>query len=205
MNKMILLLPVCLFMMNGVVFANKNFQQIDRFFDVAFQHARNYPPEFDSADQRAALEKELMGTIAQLEKIIKDSGPDQDVFFRLGKAHTFAYNLDIRGSKIAADKNFKKLFEMEKNHAQGHLYYGQHIVGRGESERGIEHLQIAADAGWDVALNMIGLAYLQTGQTDKARVSFQKLQKIYPPDRQIQMLLDSLEPDGAYEHILMYE
>jgi tetratricopeptide (TPR) repeat protein len=199
MKKNILLTIICIFLIHGTLFANENFQHIDRFLDIAFQHARNYPPEFDSKIQKEDLEMELRKTIAQLESMIKNSDSDPEVLFRLGKANTFAFNLDIPGSKEKVDKYFKHLFSLEPNHAEGHLYYGQHLSGRGEFNSGIEHLKIAADAGWDIALNMIGLAYIQLDKTDEAKVYFQKFQRIHPDGPQIQMLLNALEPSSTYE------
>lgn len=183
----------------SAVSLSENFQQIDRSLENAFEHARNYPPEFDSEAQRRDLERELQEVIAQLEQMIKDSGPNQEILFRLGKANTFAFNLDMSGSREKADEYFRQLFQLEPHHAEGHLYYGQHLSGRGEFAPAIEHLQTAVDAGLDIALNMIGLAYLGMGKTDEARTYFQKFLGKYPGDPQVQMILDSLEPANEYE------
>jgi tetratricopeptide (TPR) repeat protein len=199
MKKVFLLTILCIFLINGKLFADENFQNIDRILYIAFQHARNYPPEFDSEIQRENLEAVLGKTIAQLKAMIKDSDPNPEVLFRLGKANTFAYNLDMPLSKEKSDKYFKHLFSLDPNHAEGHLYYGQHLAGRGEFNNGIEHLKIAADAGWDIALNMIGLAYIHLGKIDEARVYLQKFQRVHPDDPQIQILLNALEPSSAYE------
>ena len=188
------------FVVLGPVSAKENFQQIDRSLEIAFQHARNYPPVFDSETQRENLERELLALIAQLEQMLKNTGESQQILFRLGKAHTFAYNLDIPKSREKADECFAKLFKLNPNHVEGHLYYGQHLSGRGEFKSAIEHLQVAADAGLDVALGMIGMAYLQMDNKDEARAYFQKLRKKHPEDRQAQMLLDSLESSSEYQY-----
>ncbi|MFA5260066.1 MAG: tetratricopeptide repeat protein, partial [Candidatus Omnitrophota bacterium] len=185
MKNTILLLATCAFLIQGTVSAAENFQEIDRILNVAFEHARNYPPEFTSEAQRDDVESNLRDVISQLEQMLKASGPGQEILFRLGKANTFAYNLDVPGSREKADEYFKQLFQLEPNHAEGHLYYGQHLSGRGEFDAAIENLHIAADAGLDVALNMIGLAYLQMGKIDEAKTYFQGLLEKYPGDPQI--------------------
>ena len=203
--RVVVLSAIVSFLIQGTSLANEKLQRIDRTLEVAFQHGRNYPPEFSSQAQRDSLEQELGEAITQLEQMLRESGQDQEVLFRLGKANTFAYNLDMVGSKENADKYFKQLFQLNPNHAEGHLYYGQHLSGRGEFDAAIEHLRIAADAGIDVALQMIGLAYLQKGQKDEAKKYFQEIHKKYPNNRQIEMLLDSLDPSSEYEYKLMKE
>ena len=200
-----LLLVMAAFVMQGTGSAGENFQQIDSTLEVAFQHARSYPPLFDTDSQRENLEKELKGAIARLENMLESSEEKEQILFRLLKANTFAFNLDLPGSREKTDEYSAKLFRLDPGHPEGHLYYGQHLSGRGEFEAAIEHLQVAADAGWDVALNMMGLSYLQMGKEDEAKVYFQKLQNKYPDDQQVQMLLDSLEPSGEYEYKLMRE
>ena len=201
MGKSVLFLVfIIAFVAQGpIVSASENFQQIDQTLEVAFQHARNYPAEFDSKVQRESLEKELMEAMAQLEQMLDGSVERQQIFFRLGKANTFAYNLDISGSREKADKYFTELFKIDPNHAEGHLFYGQHLSGRGEFKAAIEHLQVAADGGFDMALNMIGLAYVQMGKKEEARTYFQKFKNKYPDDPQAQVLLDSLESSGEYD------
>jgi tetratricopeptide (TPR) repeat protein len=190
---------LCLFLFYGTLYAEENFQNIDRVLDIAFKHARSYPPQFDSEGQRKYLETELSKSIRQLEAMLKDSHSNPEVLLRLGKANTFAYNLDAPGSKEKADKYFKHLFRLDPNHAEGHLYYGQHLRERGEFNESIEHLKMAADAGWDNAFIMIGLAYFQMDNSDKAKEYFLKYQKVYPDDPQIQMLLEALDPSSQYK------
>ena len=201
MKKIILLLTLVLaFVAQGtIVSASENFERIDQTLEVAFQHARNYPPEFDSETQKDGLKKELIEVIAQLEQMLDNSTERQQILFRLGKANTLAFNLDISRSREKADKYFAELFTLDPNHAEGHLFYGQHLSGRGEFKSAIEHLQIAADGGFDMALNMIGLAYVQMGNKEDAKASFQKFQRKHPEDPQVQMLLDSLAPSGENE------
>ena len=205
MKKLILLLAAGVCLMPGTVRADEKFRDIDRTLDIAFEHARNYPPEFTSEAQREDLESRLRDTIARMERMMKDSRPQPEVLFRLGKASAFAYNLDMPGSKEKADEYFKQLFELEPDHAQGHLYYGQHLSGRGEFDAAVPHLQVAADAGVDTAFNMLGLAYMQMGQVENAKACFQKLFRKYPESAQLRMLLDSLDSSGEYEYKLMRE
>ncbi len=190
---------------SSVLFANENFQEIERILGDAFTHARNYPPEFNSEIQREDLERDLKKIISQLEQMIKDSSSDKEILFKLGAANTFAFNLDIPGSREKADEYFKQLFQLESNHGEGHLFYGQHLSGRGEFELAISHLQMAADAQLDIALSMIGLVYIQMGKKDEAKTYFQKFLNKYPGDSQTQMMLDSLESSGAYELKSMHQ
>ncbi len=183
----------------------EDFQPIDRCLQAAFRHARNYPPDFDSKIQRENLEKELLDVIARLEHMLAGTAERQPILLRLGKANTFAYNLDIPGSREKADKFFAELFQLVPDHAEGHLFYGQHLSGRGEFKSAIEHLQIAADAGFDMAFTMMGLAYIQMGHEEEARKAFQQFQARHPEDPQVQMLLDALDPSGAYEFKSMRE
>ena len=201
----VLLSLIVVNVLQGIVFANEQFQQIDIILQDAFQHARNYPPEFDSQVQRENLEKDLENVIVLLEQMLKEEGLEQELLFRLGQANTFAFNLDMTGSKEKTDEYFGQLFKLEPDHAQGNLFYGQHLSGRGEFDASIEHLQIAADAGLDVALNMIGLAYLQMGKTDEAKEYFLKFQAKYPNEPQIKMLLNSLDPSGEHVYKPMKE
>ncbi|MEI8011097.1 MAG: tetratricopeptide repeat protein, partial [Candidatus Omnitrophota bacterium] len=176
-----------------------DFEAIDQALDTAFQHARNYPPEFDSDTQRESVTKELLDAMSRLESRLDNSAEVQPILFRLGKAHTLAFNLDLAGSREKSDKYFAELFKLNPNHAEGHLYYGQHLSGRGEFKSAIDHLQIAADGGFDLALKMIGLVYVQMGDKEKARASFEVFLKKYPGDPQVKLFLDSLNSEGEYE------
>ena len=175
--------------------ASWSLEQIDKSLDTAFRHARSYPPRFDSEQQRNNIEKELKVVIAQLETMLAGSGSNPEILFRLGKANTFAYNLDIEGSGKKAQQHFSQLFSIEKNHTDGHLFYGQHLSGKGEFDQAIEHLKIAAEGGRDIALQMIGITYLQKGDNDQAVVYLKKYQKLYSDAPQVNMLLDSLDPN----------
>lgn len=200
MKKIILFLALVLVLVaQGRASASENYEKIDQTLDVAFQHARNYPPEFDSEIQKDGLKKDLIDVIAQLEQMLDNSTGRDQILFRLGKASTLAFNLDIPGSREKADKYFTELFILDPDHSEGHLFYGQHLSGRGEFKPAIEHLQMAADGGFDMALNMIGLAYVQMGNKEAAKASFQKFQSKYPDDPQVKVFLDSLEPSGEYE------
>ncbi len=199
------LLAFCLFLLGGIVQAQEKFSDIDHVLAIVFEHARNYPPDFISEAQRDDVEGLLRDALDQLERMLKNNGPDREVLFRLGKASAFAYNLDISGSRQKTDEYFGQLFRLEPDDAEGHLYYGQHLSGRGDFEAALKHLQIAAEGGQEIALNMIGLTYLQMGQPDEAKKYFEELLKQHPGDPQLRMLLDSLSTDGEYEYKLMKE
>jgi len=203
MKKLIFLFVIIGLVVLGIISTDWNFVHIDRTLKVAFQHARNYPPKFSSQSQKKILMKELFATTIKLEQMLMDSGESEPILLRLGKANTFAYNLDIPGSNKKADEYFGRLFQLDPDHVEGHLYYGQHLSGRGEHGTSIKHLQIAADAGKDVALNMIGLAYVQLGQPNQARTYFLRFQNKHPNDPQVQMLLDSLDQSGEYTYEVM--
>jgi tetratricopeptide (TPR) repeat protein len=199
MKKKILAVLICIFVVWLAVAMSGKFAKIDRSLNLAFRHARNYPPEFSSQKQRIRVTTKLQVAMVTLAQMLKDSGPDPEVLFRLGKANTFAYNLDIKGSQQKADQYFRQLFELEPDHAEGHLYYGQHLSSRGEAGSSIRHLKIAADAGKDTALTMLGLAYLNMKRNDEARKYFLKFQELHPRDAQVQMILDSLDGSGEYQ------
>lgn len=205
MKHVFLLLVACVFLTQGTALAQEKFVDVDRVLSIAFEHARNYPPVFISEAQRDDVEGLLREALGQLERMLQNDGPDREILFRLGKASTFAYNLDIPWSRQKADEYFQQLFRLEPGHAEGHLYYGQHLSGRGDFESALGHLQIAAEAGHEIALNMIGLTYLQMGKVHEAKEYFENLLKKHPGDTQIQMLLDSLDPAGEYEYKLMAE
>ena len=203
--KKIILLIIVFMALQNVALADENLLQIDHTLEFAFEHARTYPPEFESELQKANLKKELVIAISQLEEMLSKSDQSQEILLRLGKANTFAYNLDISESKEKADKYFAQLFKLSSKHRDGHLFYGHHLSERGEFENAVSHLQIAADEGEDRALYMIGLAYIQFGKADKAKEYLLKFQKKYPGNPDVKILLESFDPNGKYQYKLMKE
>ncbi len=204
MKKIILLL----FLVGCLIFVltapRGEFGRIDRILKMTFRSARNYPPQFSSQKHKQYIEIKLIDVIGQLESMLAQQGERTEILFRLGKANTFGYNMDFPNSRQKADRCFAKLFALNPNHAEGHLYYGQHLSGRGDFDAGIKHLQIAADAGQDIALNMLGLAYLQKGNHQEAKKYFKKMQEKQPNNPQLKILLDSIENPDSSEYQIMH-
>jgi tetratricopeptide (TPR) repeat protein len=101
------------------------------------------------------------------------------------------------GSKGKTEKYFESYLRLVPDDAEAHFYYGAHLLGSKQFEPCLKHLQIAADAGTDVAFEMMGLAYMQLGRKEEARASFRKFQEKHPDDPQVKVLMDALDAAGA--------
>jgi tetratricopeptide (TPR) repeat protein len=172
-------------------------QYLDQMIRDLVSHAMNYPPSFDSEQdkQRAVLNiKQLTG---MLEIIFPSGGPNQnpEVLQRMAVLNRMGHNLDIEGCAAKADVLYKRALVLAPTNPRINFEYGAFLAGVGKPADGIPYLETALKGKNNMAAFSLGMAYLAQGDKTNA----QKYLEIYagqvPNDPNTAKILEAIKSE----------
>ena len=181
--------------------------QTRRSFDMAYldriladlgSHALNYPPQFDTPQDRQRAADDAQRLSGMLDVLTQVPQPSLDVLRRAALLNSMAHNLDVPGAAARADRDFQQALKLQTDNPQIHFQYGVFLAGSGQSQRALPHLQKARQGGVQTADYSLGLLYL--GMGDKAR-ALEHLQRyrssMTGPSTRIDELIDAIRHGRA--------
>ena len=178
--------------------------RVDRvLFEVLFPHVGNYPPKFDSKNQQKRIRCELIRIIYLIELFLKNNPESQDLLWRTGFAYSMAYNLDIPQSAENVEKKFKKLFQIDPEHAEGNYRYGMFLsMTYTEVKRSIPYLERSVQNGYIDALFTLGYVYLRIKEREKALKYLNMYLEANPDDKNTQTIIRAIKAGNInYQYI----
>lgn len=167
---------------------------LDRILkDLSF-HAKNYPPRFDSTQdkQRAIQDIRVLSGMLDLDILVNDPNPNPQILWRAGSLSSMGHNLDIPGSTEKASEIFLKLLTISPHDPRGNYDYGVFLAGSGRSKKAIPYLEKAHSLGVSNASYSLGMVYLSLGDKQKAIENLELYKKRKPNDRNIDKLLNGI-------------
>lgn len=170
-----------------------NISLLDRLLGDLGQHAANYPPNFDSAEDAARAKQDaivLMDLLAAA--FFKVSTPPPEVLLRMGMLGAIGHNLDAPGAALYAQAQFVKLLNASPDHAAGNLHYGTFLSATNRPQEALPYLTKAQEKGVVSAMYALGMTHLALGNTAKALESLQAYQKAVPADTSVPKLIEAL-------------
>ena len=165
---------------------------IDQMLSDLGTHAKNYPPQFDSDQdrQRAILDARALAGV--FDVLLKAPNPKPDILLRAGFLHSLLHNLDIPGSADKTSSIFKQLFSTAPNHPKGNYIYGAFLAGSARPKEALPYLDQANTAGLVEATYALGMTYLALGNPKKALEYLESYRTRVPTDENIGKLIDAV-------------
>lgn len=165
---------------------------LDRMLGALEQHARNYPPVFDSeADRRRAVE-DAKTLSFMLDMLVKGPAPIPDLLFRAADLHTMAHNLGIDGEAAKADASYKALLALTPNDARTRFAFGAFLGNSARPAEALPHLEKAARGGIVEAHYAMGISYLGLGDAKKAVQQLELYRARRPDDASVGQLIEGI-------------
>ncbi len=143
-------------------------------------HARNYPAQFDTPQERQRAGQDVITISRILDVMVSEPKASPELLLRAGFINMVGRNLDIPGAADKASTNFTKLLKAEPSHAQGNYLYGTFLAGEGKTKKAVPYLDKALAAGVADAAYTLGMAHLSLGNKQKALESFEEFKKRSP-------------------------
>ena len=143
-------------------------------------HARNYPAQFDTPQDRQRAAQDVIAVSRMLDVMVSEPKASPELLLRAGFVNMIGHNLDIPGTADKASANFKKLLKAEPADAQGNYLYGVFLAGEGKTKKAVPYLEKALAAGVVDAAYTLGMAHLSLGNKQKALNNFEEFTKRNP-------------------------
>lgn len=169
-----------------------NLSYLDQTIDELTRHAINYPPRFDTPQDRQRAIADLKNLCNVLDVLLKDHTGDKEYLLRSGLLHIMAYNLDIPGSNEKTMAIFQRLLALSPDDPLSNNHYGIFLTFSQRPKEGLPFLEKAAAGGIKEARSTMGMAYLILGDKTRALESLERYQKDNPDDNQNNILINSL-------------
>jgi tetratricopeptide (TPR) repeat protein len=164
----------------------------DRMLNDLSAHAENYPPQFDTPQdkQRATLDAKALS--GMLDILINDQTPNPELLIRAAFANSIGHNLDIPGAAEKANSIFLKLLAATPSDPRGNYMYGTFLAGADKPKEALTYLEKARSLGVVDAVYSIGMTYLGLGDKEKALKNLEDFKRLNPNDSSINELIEAI-------------
>lgn len=165
---------------------------LDRILEDLALHARNYPPRFDTPEDRQRAIADAKALSEMLGVVVNGPSAHPDLLLRAGFLNSMGHNLDIPGSAEKTLSIFQRLLAAAPDHPRGNYTYGTFLAGVGKSKDAIPYLKKALGAGVVDAAYALGMTYLTLGDKQKALENLANYKQQRPNDQNVDRLIEGI-------------
>jgi len=165
---------------------------LDQILNDLAAHARNYPPQFDTPQDRQRAIRDVQTLSKMLDTLIEVPAPSPDLLVRAGRLNSIGHNLDIAGAAGKADAIFQRLLAISPSDPGGNFGYGTFLAGTGKPKEAIPYLEKALAAGVVDAAYAMGMTWLTLGDKERALKGLEDYKRRRPADRNVDPLIDAI-------------
>ncbi|MFL6659832.1 MAG: tetratricopeptide repeat protein [Massilia sp.] len=173
------------------------FEYVDSVIARVGEHAKRYPPHFDSEEQKAEMVKSLKEVLGALDKAPNKVHGDKEILFRYAFLNSMGHNLDIPGCGNKAIEGYLRLLEFDPNDKRANYNFGSFLVGTKHIAKSIPFLQKAIDLGEKEAHYSLAFAYLSEKRNDEALAELKKYLEFDPQNETARRLVSKIEGGQA--------
>jgi len=156
-------------------------------------HAKNYPPKFDSENDKNRASKDVKILSRMLDIMVKNPKADPRLLKRSATINSIGHNLNIKGAAQKADRDYKNLLAQKPNDASGNSMYGAFLAGSNQAKEALPYLQKAIALGSRDAHFSLGMVYLSQKDTEQALNNFESYKKGKPNDKSVDKLIEAIK------------
>ncbi|MDR1162778.1 MAG: hypothetical protein LBM17_02940 [Candidatus Accumulibacter sp.] len=165
---------------------------LDQMLNDLSAHAKNYPPQFDTQEDKQRAIRDVRTLSGMLDILINVPDPNPELLFRAAYLNSMGHNLDIPGAAEKADSIFLKLLAAKPSDPRGNYAYGAFLVGAGKSKEALPYLEKALSLGVVDAAYAIGMTHLALGDKARAMKSFEDYKRRNPKDGNVDTLIEGI-------------
>lgn len=169
-----------------------NLAYLDRVLQDLSAHAKNYPPRFDSPQDRQRAVEDVKRFSRMLDVLVNAPRPNTRILARAGYLNSIGYNLDIPGSGEKAVSIFERLLAATPSDPWGNYLYGRFLANAHKPRQALPYLQKAYAAGIANAAYTLGMTYLSLGNREKALEHLEIYKRRNPDDTRVDTLIEAI-------------
>ena len=174
-----------------------NVAYLDRMLQDLGQHAANYPPQFDSAQDQQRAQRNAASLMGMLDAGFGAAAPPE-LLLRMGALGTYGHNLELPDAPAYAETRFTRLLQTNPEHVAGNYHYGQFLAGTGRAKEALPYLTKAKDKGVVAALYALGMVHLSLGDKPRAIEMLTAYQRAEPTNGSVGKLIQAIR-EGKME------
>ena len=141
---------------------------LDRMIDDIASHAKNYPPVFDSQEDKDRATRDVRVLATSLAKAAEPADADPEIVLRAAFVHALAHNLETEGAGEKAEALYKRLMAAHPESGRTNYLYGSFLAGSSRFKESLPPLERAAKIGVPDAFYSLGMVQLSLGNRKKA-------------------------------------
>lgn len=165
---------------------------LDQILSDLGWHARDFPPRFDSAQDRQRATQDARTLSGMLDSLLTGLQPRPELLARAGFLNSLAYNLGIPGSGEKTSAIFQKLLTLVPADPSGNYLYGVFLAGANKPREALPYLEKALAVGVIDAGHALGMTYLVLEERDKALEHLEAYRQHRPTDPNIGRLIEAI-------------
>jgi tetratricopeptide (TPR) repeat protein len=172
---------------------NLDIQSLDKIVNDLSAHAKNYPPRFETEEEKQRAIKDTQMLSGMLEILVSNPDASPDLLKRSGLVNSIGHNLDIPDAAQKADRDFKKLLAQRPDDPVGNFMYGAFLGGANQGRLALPYLEKAASLGFTDAYFSLGMAYLTQKNADLALKNFEIYKSHNPDDQSVIQIMEAIK------------
>ncbi len=167
---------------------------IDYYINRISVHAKEYPPKFESEEQRKNISDKLSILIKTLEIFGKNQQRNPEILARSAFVNSMGHNLDFENASKNAKLQYEKLLKLVPDSPLANYQYGMFLSGTSKYHfDGIPYLEKALSLGQDDARYTLGLLYFQKGEKDKGMKMLEEYSKSNPKNKHVKKTIKAIK------------
>lgn len=177
---------------NGQHLATINVVYLDQIVSDLYAHAGNYPPMFDSPEDRDRAELDVKLLSGILETVLKQPQPNLPLLLRSAEIDSVGHNLDVPNSGEKAVAAFTAYLKDSPDDGQATYLFGKFLSEADRVFEAIPLLEKAKSLGVPQATYTLGLTYLAAGYRQSALDNLEQYAKSAPEDTTVLKTIDAI-------------
>ncbi|MCK9201408.1 MAG: hypothetical protein M0P59_06910 [Gallionella sp.] len=165
---------------------------LDQMLNDLSAHAKNYPPQFDTPQDKQRATQDVKALSGMLDILINVPNPNPELLVRAGYVNSMGHNLDISGAAEKTNSIFLRLLAAVPSDPRGNYMYGTFLAGVGKPKEALPYLEKALAVGVVDAAYAIGMTYLSLGDKEQALKSLENYKQRKPSDENVVKLIDAI-------------
>ena len=155
-------------------------------------HANNYPPQFDTPQDKQRASQDIRMLTGMLDIMVSDSATNPDLLLRTAILNKIGHNLNVPGAAEKANSLFQKHLLTAPADPRGNYMYGTFLAGVGKPKEAIPFLEKAISVGVSDAVFALGMSYLYLGDKAKALENLEAYKRRNPNDGNVDKVIDAI-------------
>ena len=168
-------------------------QYLDQMLNDLAGHARNYPPSFESEQDRQRATQDAGMLSGMLDILVNGPSPSPEILFRAAFVNAIAHNLRIPGAADKAAAIYQRLLTIAPDHPRTNHHYGMFLAGTARLRESIPYLEKAWAGGTLDAAYSLAMVHLGLGDKVKALDYLERYEARAPAGTDVSRIIEAIK------------